>query len=415
VAIFSANLFNRSPSWAIGTDFGYIITGYPGIAFRNSGGKMKLAKIVLAILLIAALFSACGRSGVRPTESPTPSITAKTSTPPADQGLFPTILARQTNIALSTETSQAATAYFLDQKQLSEIETENVAGETMASVTQASIATSLAPFPNRCDSIVFLKSPDGNWLAQDCEMENMFIVTDRGGTRHWSITNDQIFGPPDESNPDNSGSLHPVHWSADGQLVYFEVHECCGGDGADLYEFFGMPILGAFPIDQLDTRTGTWTNIIPSANYYSFSPTGRRVMYFTRTSGDSETANVIVHVMDLKTGQVFDKILGEYPAAGYAIWSPDGKRFAFTAIHRGLDWPNFTVSLFEMQADSGELSLLYTFAPSNWIYSPIVWDSQNILTIHATTYSNDPANKIQYFDVNKTQLLDETTTPTATP
>jgi hypothetical protein len=347
---------------------------------------MKTKTLALAIILIALIFSACGRTPVQPDTTPL---------------VFSTLTRMPTRTKAPTWTRISTSTWI-------PISTE------IPTPTTDPVNLEIESFPGKftgCEIYSAMLSPDNNWLAQDCGYDGVYRVSNRDGSVQWSITRLEAFGPADEFNPKNLGSIQPIHWSSDSQIIYFETEECCGGDGANMYEIFGMPLL-AYPIYRLNVQNGIWTKIVPDQNYYSFSPTGRRLVFFNRSNWNEENSFVNINIMDLKTGQVIQKSLEQYPAAAYVVWSRDGKRLAFTAIQRVFDWTNFSLTLFEMEGDTGNLSALHTFEASTLIYSPISWSDDNVITIQIIkAYSNNEVAGYQYFNSGTNLFVSPTPTP----
>ncbi len=356
---------------------------------------MKRPLILFSLFVI--LLSACG-------QTPPPAASTSSSSPfQASRTRTPTKTKRPT-----------WTAFFASTRTPRRSPTPNdteIAVHTSVQATWDAPGTLVAQYPTACKTRDYLVSPDEKWAALDCSIEKRFIVMARTGSEQWIINYEQIFGPPDEDNPFNYGGFHPIFWSPDSQFIYFEVFECCGGDGSNEYEFFGMPMIVAKPIYRLNTMNGDWTKVVPLQNYFSLSPTGRRLAFFNRSPGDMDTSFISIYTLDLRTGKITQKDLEQYPAAAHVVWAADGLKFVFTAIQREWDWPDFRVSLFLMDCESEELTLLHNFEASINIYSPISWTEENIITIQSEPFEKNLKISSLWFDLNTKQFISDPASP----
>jgi hypothetical protein len=348
---------------------------------------MKLAKIVLAILLATAFFSACERTTVQPT-----------GIIPTAPG--PTDIITKANVPfiLPTMTIAPPTA------------TIELKYPTLKP-TLAALETQAAGFPHDCPSYYIagnlLVSPDGNWLAIGCEglpNETELLVINRDGKQRREVPNSELLSLYPKFEPD-SFRFWPFHWSKDSQLVYFTISPYTGPDSG------GVPNLGAWrgPLYQLDIQTGQWSRIVYESmfsTYYSFSSTDRRLIYVT-----ADQHPIILHILDMKTGNINDIKLEGYYGAGDVAWSPDGLSFAFVAGSTDSNYLNVNFATFTYNIPGRSLKTISPTSPVEC--DPQTWSDSESITLLCTEYKNAETIRARYtqvYDLNTYQSV--TTTPT---
>jgi dipeptidyl aminopeptidase/acylaminoacyl peptidase len=275
-----------------------------------------------------------------------------------------------------------------------------------------SISTRIAQFPESCDKYERVSiSNDGKRLAVDCDSSAQFIVIDRDGSRRWTIPHRDQTIVRIETTPEIVKEIYlPGYWSPDGRYIYFLIdylYPCCMDIVPDYGEFGMSPFKNR--LYRLDTLNGFWVQLTPPANYRSFSPTGRRLIYVERKE---HTNSIDIHLttVDLKTGGQKTYILEDYLAAGYVFWSEDGTQPVFEAVRRGSDWGIFIYSFFMVDLTNQSLIRLYTFDELQGLIFPIERTQDNKLVIWIWDELQNSL-KTQVLDLKTKQLTDPTPIP----
>lgn len=181
-------------------------------------------------------------------------------------------------------------------------------------------------FPNACreqySDNATLISPDGNWLAEECFEQGGMQISNKTGTRTILVPSKDYYNDP--SMPEHRASVRPVHWSNDGQYIYFTVTPEQWMEGG----FISISEL-APALYRLEIAGGKVSQFLRGIFYYSFSPTDRRLI---EVQEYQHPAKIVIH--DLKSGE--SKTItpvGDIPFSqvGSVVWSPDGLNFAFVA------------------------------------------------------------------------------------
>ena len=261
----------------------------------------------------------------------------------------------------------------------------------------------------------FLVSPDRQWLASGCsDGQTLFWVSNKDGNISWKIPY-EVPSYKDIAWSSSFCESYPLHWSNDSRYVFFHLWPCATYDPVPDY-VLGMP---AYPqiLYRMDTQTGIWQKFIPAANYFSFSPTGRRLVYIKRDGwSEDDIAQVIIHIVDLNTGEITMFYLDNHLAAANVVWSQDGTGFVFAAVH-GSPWeyytdPKQTYSLYMVDTNSQSLTLLENFPDSEYPIYPVEWNG-SLITMYfdyLNQYSNYDHNVV-YFDLTTSQRYPPTPTP----
>ena len=218
-----------------------------------------------------------------------------------------------------------------------------------------------------------------------------------------------IFNDAD-NYPYNINGLPPIHWSPDNRYVYFTRHDCCW-DYAPSYDEYGLNVdQQGDMLYQLDVLSGTYRQFVGWADDYSFSPTGRRLVYIQWAS---------ITVRDLKTGEESEYRPEGYAAALHVVWSEDGTRFVFVATRsqqHGDQWGcpyYFDYTLFLADMSTGTLTPLYTYVQSGSEVIPLEWGADDVITIRiADNYCQEGNQEsVQFFDLNIGQFIEPTPIP----
>jgi len=201
---------------------------------------------------------------------------------------------------------------------------------------------------------------------------------------------------------DYGDGLGVVHWSPDQKYAYFasfptrDYRGCYVGKNS---QYFGE---GLF---RLDLQTGAVTTILPlqdnfSSYDFSFSPTGRRLIYQTYPSD--------LIILDIKTGEsVSVKSADKNHSGGGYLWSSDGTQFVYSVLTYDEQGGRENYSLRLVDAQSGSERILFE-SPEN-CYSASSWATNSILIVERE--GRDGLVIIEY-DLNSKNIIGEST---ATP
>jgi hypothetical protein len=196
-------------------------------------------------------------------------------------------------------------------------------------------------------------------------------------------------------NMDGNG-LGVVHWSPDQKYAYFASFPII--DGGECYlgknsQYFGE---GLF---RVDLQTGVVTTILPPQDNFrsydfSFSPTGRRLIYQTYPSG--------LVILDLKTGESISvKSVEKNRSGGGYLWSSDGLELIYsTVIYNEISEP-IAYSLRLVDAQIGSQRILIE-SPEN-CFAAKSWSDDNILTIES--YDKDYNQTLVEYDLNSNKII----------
>lgn len=237
--------------------------------------------------------------------------------------------------------------------------------KTLVPLTQQALATLNVAFPSDCRYQYPSVSPDGNWLADDCNGE--FHIYNRDGQQKIVVTDKQLA----QSDVDAYMAL-PYHWSKDSQYLYFASRFCCMD--SDSYSSEG-------PLYRLDLQSSKWVKITGEglfSNSYSFSPTGRRLLHIPGGGNP-----VRFHIVDLQTNAEQWLELQNFQQAGAAEWSPDGRRFAVTAKNGSIITENAQYALFVVSLD--DLSITQLIPLSDHSVYASNWSDDDVLTVDSCT------------------------------
>jgi hypothetical protein len=268
-------------------------------------------------------------------------------------------------------------------------------------------ATQIAGFPFKCQDPEYypLNSLHGDWAVEICDDErdgkwdSTLEIVNKSGAR-WVLNYMDYFPSTLSAGDIGIGRLVPVHWSNDGQYLYYVLQILYSGGGQCFYGF------GAQGLYRLKLSDGTTSAVLPYSTSIlgylnAFSPTGRLLVY------QGLGAPVI---MDLKTGEKIN-FKSEYDQVGTFRWSPDGKELAFADCLPSNDindpYPakRSAIKIFTL----AERSYRTVLEAEQAKLSVVWWGKDNILEIEQDDYHNRPVDL--YFDVSTNQFVTATPTP----
>ncbi len=365
-----------------------------------------MKRLLLLLALAAVLLSACLHSG-RTASSP-----ISPSSPPARKTASratPTIPPAFTRPDLPTSTPSLTPGPI-------EATWDSLTRETYASgqtLTRAA-AAALGGFPGGCrERWSTLLSPDGQWLAGDCHVDEIFTVSRRDGSRSWKITY------PEAVTADGDpvifalvDALLPVQWSSDSRFVYFVIRFCC---------FDGMGDWGSYDMHwqewslfRLDTNSGFWMRIFDRSSDYYFSPTGQSLLAVRR-----DRYSIDLLILDLQTMVTVRQTLPDTLAAGCIVWSGDGRKFYFSTVHHPSDpsWYMadsvtyiYDYSVFSLEIDGPTIAELQSYPASRPTICPVGLLDDTKLVVQLEKYTREDP-QTEYRHITEYSLLELAPTP----
>ena len=158
---------------------------------------------------------------------------------------------------------------------------------------------------------------------------------------------------------------------------------------------------------QMDTLTGAYDEFTPTANSFSFSPTGRRLLCITRFGdrSDAKFASIKLTFIDLRTGGMIEFWLENTLAAANVIWSDDGTRIFFVA-EKGIPGFIFTymqsqsppknhLMIYEYNLEKGSLTLHLELPDIEGVIFPTALSEDNdTLTLTKTLYATNDVHEM---------------------
>ena len=318
----------------------------------------------------------------------TPTFLKATSTPQGNQ-----------TIVNSTSTMEPTFAYWATAQ-----EARFNADDTQVVETKQAISTLTMRYSQMCGAQLegVFKSPDGNWIASDCRFDaGSFRVFHIQDNHVWEIPYSEIF----EYYPDFLGSVSVLHWSDDGNFLYLVNRSCCPhtdtmSTGDALY--------------RLNLQTGDWRLIVPGYfNYYSFSPSERRLVYILNNQANANDA-VYLHVVDLSTGREEIVNAGNFEQAGQAVWREDGLQLALIAQIGNIYDDNRKYSLLVL--DVLQRTQKTIILDSSEALSIINWSNDDILAINKVKKLENAGYYVSqidtlYYDLKTSQFINSTSVP----
>jgi len=342
-------------------------------------------------MLFAFILIGCGRVGI--TGLPAATIAALTKIPNTATLPLPAITPGPNTPTLTPDPTLQVVATLYKQTQ--------VANDLSAQATQRAMDGFRKTFNGMCENIDLQTSlsPDGKWLAQDCPLDR-FQVIRKDNSVVWAVKYEQIF-----ESIEGAGAIFPVHWANDGSYLYFTQVGCCADN--DSMRTGNM-------LYRMDLGTGEWKMIVSGYfNHYSFSPTGRRLLYILNDQA-STGKPLVVHILDLNPGTEKKIEFSDFEQAGYVLWKEDGTRLVMTAKTGNVFEGNQLFSIIEI--DIKEDSSRVIIQKSRDIAKVIDWSATDVLTIEKYSYpgTGDQYYSIaehSYFELNTNAFITATVSP----
>ncbi len=353
-----------------------------------------MQKSIFPFIVITFMLLGCG--GTVTTKVPAATITTIVAMPSA--------VATPSPLSISTSKPSTATSTLNPTVQVAATlykQTQDASNEKSQATQQAKDSFRKL-FKGMCDNADYQTtdlSPDGNWLAQDCFREK-FQVIGKDNSVIWVVKYDQIF-----ETEDSYGAIFPVHWTSDGSFLYFSQFSCCADNDT---------MTNGNMLYRLDLKTGDWKMVMGGYfNHYSFSPTGRRLLYII--NDQAATGNpLVIHIQDLNSGAEKEFTFPEFEQAGYVLWNDDGTRLAITTKTGNIFEENQLFSIVEINIkDDTSKVLLLNNKGKVWVTN---WSDNDILTIEKYSYYGtdnqyyEIAEQI-YYDLNSNEFTTSTTSP----
>ncbi|MFZ5855256.1 MAG: hypothetical protein ACOYZ6_00355 [Chloroflexota bacterium] len=271
--------------------------------------------------------------------------------------------------------------------------------------------TQMAQFSVACDELnVYASqvSPDGNWFAASCgyKRDQTLIVKNRQGAT-W------IMKYKDLMVREHSGTVFPESWSPDGNYLYFSTSIGYSGGGN---QCFPKPAYSptnydvSYGLFRLNLNNGLWVTLISPTDLFpgyniKFSPTGRR--YAVDMNG--------ITVFDLQSGA---SVKIDAPGFMDFIWSPDGKRLAYTTAHCDQSGWAQSASVYVWSSETNQVRHLFTITIEKMILYPESWLDSNTFRILGDKLVEEASGgynstyEVYIFDVSKQErIFSGTATP----
>jgi len=261
--------------------------------------------------------------------------------------------------------------------------------------------TLVAQYPQVCDNLYSPRefSPNGLWMVESCysKSDDSLILTlsNHENQAIWKLVYRDYIQQGDVV-PD--GGLAVVQWSKDGKYIYF--NSFTSGSGG--YCFASGNVLnygkGLF---RLDLETGVSTTVLPLKEdfvgyEFSFSSTGRRLVYEASSSG--------IKILDLRTGILIDvSSIQEFTGAGGFLWSPNGLQFVYSTVNSINYGENITYSLRIVDTQYGDERILVE--SQNNCFAARLWSENNILTVEQ--YDENYDRTFVEIDLSSNQIISE--------
>lgn len=209
------------------------------------------------------------------------------------------------------------------------------------------------------------------------------------------------------------GLILPSYWSPDSRHIYFHaftVGPCCMDGVPDWGEF----VMSYFPLTlyRMDASNGVWARFVSYENYSSLSPTGRRLVSIQRTGREpGETPRIILTLFDLQTGAESRFILEDRLAAGYVVWSEDGRKLVFSTVRQEIpDGRLYDYELVLIDSETHTLRMLTSFDPAiDGIIFPVEWTNE-IIRVKMISFSPQDT-RYQQVDLDALQTTPTSFTP----
>lgn len=352
-----------------------------------------MKKSITVFIALAFFLIGCGETAITKAPEITASIHTESPSSTATPSPLPTSTPKpNTPTPILNPTIQVAATLF-EQTQVARKDDEEATQQAMDSFRNT--------FNGMCDNTPYQTdlSPDGNWLAQDCFLDK-FQVIRKESPIVWTVKYEQIF----ESN-EGAGTIFPVNWSKDGRYLYFTQVGCCADN--DSMRTGNM-------LYRMDLGTGKWEMIIDGYfNHYSFSPTGRRLLYII--NDQAATGNpLVIHIRDLNSGIEKEFTFSDFEQAGYVVWNDDGTRLAMTTKTGNIFAENQLFSIVEINIkdDTSKVIIRDNLGQVRVVH----WSDNDILTIEKYSYYGADYQYYEiaehvYYDLNSDEFVTSTPTP----
>ena len=197
-------------------------------------------------------------------------------------------------------------------------------------------------------------SPDGKWIAFDSVRGD-----GAGRLRHVDIYVMDADGKNQQRLTNNPASDHSPSWSPDGKRIVFSARKDghFRNDFGITYEIYVMDADGGNQQRLTENRHNDWRPV--------WSPDGKRIAFTSDRKGNLE--NFDIYVIDADGGNQ-QRLTENRVDDSSPSWSPDGKRIAFTSVRDG------DYEIYMMDADGGNLQNLtnnpHSDASPAWLNSP---------------------------------------------
>ncbi len=259
--------------------------------------------------------------------------------------------------------------------------------------------TVVAQYPRICKNINSYGtpsySPEKLWMDEFCFSEAdespILTLSNKDTQVLWKLVYRDFIEHMESGN-----GLGVVHWSPDQKYAYFasfptrDYRGCYIGRNS---QYFGE---GLF---RLDLQTGAVTTILPlqdnfSSYDFSFSPTGRRLIY--------KTYPLDLTILDIKTGEsVSVKSADKNQSGGGYLWSSDGLTLVYSTVIYSEIFEPIAYSLRLVDAQSGSERILLE-SPEN-CFTAKSWSDNNLLTIES--YDKDYNQTLVEYDLNSNKII----------
>lgn len=353
-----------------------------------------MKKSITVFIALAFFLIGCGEAAITKSPETTVSINTETPSSAATPSPLPTSTPKpNTPTPILDPTIQVAATLF---------EQTQVARKDDEEATQQATDSFRNTFNSVCDNSPYYStdlSPDGNWLAQDCYPDK-FQVIRKDNSDIWVIKYDQIF-----ETENLYGSIFPVHWAINEDILYFSQYSCCADNDT---------MTNGNMLYRLDLKTGDWKMIMGGYfNHYSFSPTGRRLLYII--NDQAATGNpLVIHIRDLNSGIEKEFTFSDFEQAGRVIWNDDGTRLAMTTKTGNVFEENQLFSIVEINIKDNTSRII--IRDHKGLVRATNWSDNNVLTIEQLSYygADDLYYEIAeqiYYDLNSDEFVTSTPTP----
>jgi hypothetical protein len=235
-------------------------------------------------------------------------------------------------------------------------------------------------------------SPDGQWVATDCDDGNIFRlhIVRVDGTKEWQISFKDITGYESYGYTNQYGEYAgfpsmplPYHWYKDNRYLFIAPQVIADGnqsDGLGLYRF--------------DTQTGRYTPFLTfgeSSYNFSFSPDDE---YYVYSYG---LDNKYIYIVSLESGEKQTIQVAERQEASFRrfLWSLDSAKFIF--IYDNLTTSKSALLLFDTKEKT-----LTTLLEIEDNLIPIRWESEVEVVLEEYTSQGQ-----QYLLNINTKVLDK--------